>query len=153
MARKKSATSINELGIYYNYILSTCEVQSVCDYLENSVGAVEIHNNATGCNTQVEVEVACEPVSITEINFSDNVIISPNPLSTSTTIEFEILQPSKVTFSIFNHIGEQVKVIQKKSNSGNQQIVWNAQGLASGMYYFRLRVGEHVAHGKIVVAR
>ncbi len=147
------AASIIGLGIYYNYILSTCEVESVCDYLAISGGNIDIHNNAAGCNNQTEVEDACGIVLLNQSIFSNNIIISPNPLSTSTTIEFEILQPSKVIFSIFNNFGKQVKVIQQKSNSGKQQLVWNAQGLPSGMYFFRLQAGDQVAQGKISVVK
>jgi len=53
------AGSITDLTISYNLSLSTCEVQSICDYLANPSGYVSIGGNATGCNSQEEVEDAC----------------------------------------------------------------------------------------------
>ena len=53
------ASSINNLYIGYNSSLSTCEVQSICDYLANPNGTVEIHHNASGCNNPLEVANAC----------------------------------------------------------------------------------------------
>ncbi len=45
--------------IRFNSALSTCEVESVCEYLSNPGGTVEIYNNATGCNNPYEVANAC----------------------------------------------------------------------------------------------
>jgi hypothetical protein len=51
--------SIESLNIAYNPLLSECHVESVCDYLVAPNGTPEIHNNAPGCNSVVEVELAC----------------------------------------------------------------------------------------------
>lgn len=37
--------------------LSTCEVQSVCDYLVNPTDTIDIHNNATGCMNQADLVI------------------------------------------------------------------------------------------------
>ncbi|MEZ4849180.1 MAG: hypothetical protein R3B93_11295 [Bacteroidia bacterium] len=42
--------------------LSTCEIQSICDYLGIPANIADILNNNTGCNTRPEVELACNPV-------------------------------------------------------------------------------------------
>jgi hypothetical protein len=53
------ASSIDNLYIAGNSSLSTCEVQSICDYLSSPAGTVDIHNNASGCNNSPEVANAC----------------------------------------------------------------------------------------------
>ncbi len=45
--------------IRYNNSLSNCESQSICSYLENPKGRVEIHSNALGCNSPKEIANAC----------------------------------------------------------------------------------------------
>ncbi len=77
----------------------------------------------------------------------------PNPFSTSTTIQYQLDQPSEVTLSIFNHLGEQVELIRQYQSSGKQQVTWNAEGLPPGMYFFTLKAGEQVATGKMVLVR
>ena len=42
-----------------NENLSSCDVQSVCDYLASPNSSVSILWNAPGCNSQQEVEEAC----------------------------------------------------------------------------------------------
>ena len=77
----------------------------------------------------------------------------PNPFSTSTTIEYQLDQPSYVSINIYNHLGELVQIIQQNQSAGKQQVVWNAKGLPSGMYYFTFQAGEQRASGMMVVAR
>ena len=50
-----TASSIDGLNIYSNSQLSTCHVQSVCDYLVIPGSNVNIYNNLTGCNTENQV--------------------------------------------------------------------------------------------------
>ncbi|MCK9423664.1 MAG: T9SS type A sorting domain-containing protein [Bacteroidales bacterium] len=52
--------SITDLFIRDNWSLSTCEAQSICDYLVNPGGTIEIYANAPGCNSPEEVQTACE---------------------------------------------------------------------------------------------
>ena len=54
-----NAGTIDELQIMFNYSLSSCEVESICDYLVIPNGNIYIYNNAPGCNSQQEVEEAC----------------------------------------------------------------------------------------------
>jgi hypothetical protein len=61
-----AAGSITKLTIANNNSLSTCEVQSICDYLVAPTGTVYIFSNATGCNSQAEVIAACETIGIEE---------------------------------------------------------------------------------------
>jgi len=53
------ASSINNLSIHNNYVLSSCEAQTICDYLAAPTGTVNIYLNASGCNNPGEVAIAC----------------------------------------------------------------------------------------------
>lgn len=53
------ASTISDLDISGNVLLSTCEVQSVCDFMISLHGSVNIYGNATGCNDPIEVANAC----------------------------------------------------------------------------------------------
>lgn len=87
--------------------------------------------------------------------FSNNTFINvyPNPLSLATTFEYTLEQTSSIQITIYNHIGEQVDLIQQNQSSGKQQITWNAEGLPSGIYYYRMQAGDQVASGKMVLVR
>ncbi len=144
--------SIFELFISNNDLLSSCEAQSVCNYLASSSYIVAIHENTLGCNSIAEVKEACETVSIKEMKLMD-LKITPNPFNNSTTISYNLPQQATVQISIFNHLGKQVDFIQQNQSSGKQQITWDASGLPSGVYYFRMQAGEQVASGKLLLVK
>ncbi|MCD4681931.1 MAG: T9SS type A sorting domain-containing protein [Bacteroidales bacterium] len=58
------AGTIYGLFIENNNSLSSCEVESICDYLSNPMGTVNIENNAPGCNFISEVIDACDGICL-----------------------------------------------------------------------------------------
>ncbi len=144
--------SINDLYMIGNSSLSTCEVKSVCDYLASPNGIISIYNNATGCNNQAEVEEACETVTIDEVHLTENLLIYPNPLANSATISYKLMEPGKVTLTIYNYLGQQMEtLVNQYQQIGKHQVIWNAEGLTSGIYFFRLQAGQEIATRKILV--
>ncbi|HEY9115011.1 MAG TPA: T9SS type A sorting domain-containing protein, partial [Bacteroidales bacterium] len=53
------AQTIDSLSIIGNSSLSTCDVQSICDYLASPNGSINIYGNASGCNNPAEVASNC----------------------------------------------------------------------------------------------
>ena len=88
-----------------------------------------------------------------DLSFNRSLNIHPNPFSTSTTIEYELKQPEKVTLTIYDYLGKQLEVIIENQSQGLQKVSWNAERLPVGIYYFRLQAGEQVVNGKMVKAR
>jgi hypothetical protein len=67
----------------------------------------------------------------------------PNPFNPTTTIEFALSKPVFVTLKIYNIIGEEVAtLVSEKLPAGSHQRVWEANGLASGVYLYRLEAGD-----------
>jgi hypothetical protein len=64
----------------------------------------------------------------------------PNPFNPSTTIEFVLSQPSTVTLTVFNILGQEVARLVNAENmeDGVQTIEFDATHLTSGVYYYRL---------------
>jgi hypothetical protein len=77
----------------------------------------------------------------------------PNPFTTSTTIEYELQQPSTVQITIYNHLGKQIDVIKNYQPQGLQKVIWSPGNLPDGIYYILLRAGNQTASGKMVVVR
>ena len=146
------AQSISDLKITVNPILSTCEVNSVCEYLFNPNGDIEVHTNSLGCNNSGEIEYECT-VSVGEITAVDQISIYPNPITTSANFKYTLPRPSSVHITIYNHLGEQVDIIQENQTSGTQNVIWNAEGQSPGIYYYRFRVGDKVTSGKMLLVK
>jgi hypothetical protein len=54
-----AAGSISNLTIRFNQSLSSCEVQSICEYLSSPNGTVKIYDNHSGCNDPHEIAEHC----------------------------------------------------------------------------------------------
>jgi len=67
----------------------------------------------------------------------------PNPFNPSTTIAFQLNRPLQVSLVIYDTMGREVDRLLsgERFASGRHQVVWNAEGMASGVYYYRLRAG------------
>ena len=78
--RNIDATTIDQLYITNNDLLSNCAITSVCDYLDINPNVAEIYNNMPGCNSEAEVQVACDNLGIDEIE-TMSINIFPNPTS------------------------------------------------------------------------
>ncbi len=146
------AGNIASLTITGNDSLTHCSVKSICNYLAAPNGVIEIHDNAQDCNSQEEVVYGCL-VGIETKQLQGQLSILPNPFTTTTTIKYNLPEHQTVQISIFNHLGKQVEVIQQNQSQGKQELTWDASGLPSGVYYFRMQVGEQVASGKLLLVK
>lgn len=65
----------------------------------------------------------------------------PNPFNPSTTIGFYLPSAGKVKLQIFNILGQRVKTLRDAPMAaGTHKLLWNAAGLSSGIYFYRLQV-------------
>ncbi len=78
----------------------------------------------------------------------------PNPFNPSTTIKFQIPNSNYVTLRIYNQLGQQVaSLLNENLIAGRHEVDWNAAGLASGVYLYRLQAGSHAETKKLILLR
>lgn len=78
----------------------------------------------------------------------------PNPFNPSTKIEFNVPESGEVNLSIYNMLGQIVQtVIDEPLNSGQHAVTFDAKGLSSGIYIYRLHFGDIVKTGKMVLMK
>lgn len=83
----------------------------------------------------------------------------PNPFNPETIIRYDISKSGDVQLSIHNMLGQKVRtLINDRQVAGNHQIAWNGRndsGLpaASGIYLYRLRVGNSIETKKMLLIR
>lgn len=64
----------------------------------------------------------------------------PNPFNPSTTIEFSLPRSGFVTLKVYNVLGEEVAALASEDMpAGTHTVRWNAEGFASGVYFYQLR--------------
>ena len=75
----------------------------------------------------------------------------PNPFNPVTKIKFEIPSSSYTRMIIYDILGREVtKLVNEKLNSGSYEVVWNASGYPSGVYFYRL-VAEDFSETKRMI--
>ncbi len=80
--------------------------------------------------------------------------VYPNPFSDELNFEFELPQAERVQLALYNPLGQQVaRIVNQQLGQGKQRIQWRQPGAAlpSGVYYYRLQIGERVVSRPVVV--
>ena len=83
----------------------------------------------------------------------------PNPFNTSTAIAYWIEEPGHVSLEIVDVRGRRVAVlVDQNQPAGKHQAGWDAhdyagRAVASGMYFYRLQIGDQVETGKMVLLK
>jgi hypothetical protein len=73
----------------------------------------------------------------------------PNPFNPSTAIEYHVSTTDVVKLKVFNTLGQEVAtLVNKEHTPGDYTVTWDAKGLASGTYFYRLEVGSEILPAK-----
>ncbi len=80
---------------------------------------------------------------------------APNPFLGSTTIRYDLPEDAHVRITVFDALGRQVAtLVDRQQRAGADKTVrFDAQGLPSGVYFYRVEAGEAVASGQMVRVR
>ena len=63
----------------------------------------------------------------------------PNPFNPVTTVKFSLPIESKVRLAIYDVLGQDVaRLVDEVEQAGYKSVEWNADGVASGIYFYRL---------------
>ena len=78
----------------------------------------------------------------------------PNPFNPSTSIQFSISNREFVTLKIYNILGDEVAtLVNEDKEQGVYDITFDATGLSSGMYLYKLQAGSFVETKKMILIR
>jgi photosystem II stability/assembly factor-like uncharacterized protein len=76
----------------------------------------------------------------------------PNPFSSSTTIKFSLPELENVVIKVFNVFGDEIKtIVNKEFAQGQHEVVFSAEGLSSGAYFYRMTSGNKTIIKKMQV--
>jgi len=90
-------------------------------------------------------------IAKTNLNFSLDQNF-PNPGVYNTEIRFNIPEAMHVRLTLFNQLGQQVKVlIDSHAPAGNNRVLLNREGLKSGIYFYRLQAGTNILTKKMIL--
>ncbi|MEJ2051728.1 MAG: T9SS type A sorting domain-containing protein, partial [Calditrichota bacterium] len=127
-----------------------------CDnYLEH------LHQKGMGTNQLDEIELVGDGADIiTKIRPEYRHIVPsefilfqnfPNPFNASTIIKFYLPQMEYVTIKLYNIAGQELEtLLADKVSAGQHELRFMANGLASGVYLYRMQAG-HFSDSKMLI--
>ena len=78
----------------------------------------------------------------------------PNPFNPSTTISYSIPVKSRVTLKIFNALGKEIiTLVNEEKSEGNYDVKFDASGIPSGIYFYKLNAGEFSSTKKMILLK
>lgn len=128
----------------------------------NNLGIVVFIQNSSTKEVYQSEFITYNELGVTGINEENNVIpVSynlyqnyPNPFNPLTTIEYEIPKEEHVFLKVYNVLGSEVAELENTIKSaGKYKINFNAENLASGVYYYTIQAGEFFKSRKFVLLK
>jgi hypothetical protein len=78
----------------------------------------------------------------------------PNPFNPATTISFNLPSKSFVSLKVYDALGREVAtILSEELSAGTYSRQWNAAGLPSGIYFYRLQTGSFTETKKLVLLK
>ena len=78
----------------------------------------------------------------------------PNPFNPSTTIRFSLPKSDFVSLKVYDVLGnEVVTLVSENLNANTYEVSWEANGLASGVYFYKLVSGDFVDVKKMILVK
>lgn len=78
----------------------------------------------------------------------------PNPFNPTTNIGFSIPEASDVKLIVYNQLGQSVAtLVNERLSAGSYSVDWNARGLPSGIYYYRIKASVFTQTRKLLLTK
>ena len=121
-------------GVSYRYSLVAVDANGQRDVLETA-----------------SVTPSLGPEVVTDYALHQNY---PNPFNANTSITFDLLEAGNTTLTIYNMVGQKVTtLIEGMTDAGRHTISFNAGGLPSGIYLYRLEANGFVDQKKLLLLK
>jgi len=156
------------LPINFNDPRNILAVQSNTSYIDQPLpsqgityyyavtGLDRLHNespssNIMGVTSSGVVGIEAERNVIASYRLHQNF---PNPFNPATVIRFQLPEEQRVTIRVYDILGREVRMlVDGMRGAGEHQVLFDATGLPTGVYIYRLVTGEFVESRKMQLVR
>jgi len=92
-----------------------------------------------------------KPVIVNTFSLDQNY---PNPFNPSTLISYSVGEEVQVNLKVYDIMGAEVaELVNRKQSPGNYQLQFDASGLSSGIYLYKLSAGEFLSVKKMTLIK
>ena len=130
----------------------------MCEHWNNSIDKQYTRNLGTGNGIElIFINKTLTAVAQVAAGVPASFALSqnyPNPFNPSTAICYRLSTAGFTTLRIFDIRGREVStLVNKIEGAGDHTVVWNAQSVPSGAYFYRLTSGTYGETKKLVVQK
>ncbi len=98
--------------------------------------------------------VTVEENFVTHPSFFESFFNYPNPFNSTTIIRFSLSNPEQVTLKIFDILGREIATLADgRMNAGEYSVSFDARGVPSGVYFYRIYAGKFTDVKKMMLVR
>ena len=117
----------------------------------DTVLGTAVINLQSAINALVLTGVAKENAKVASYALSQNY---PNPFNPTTQIDYSIPVGEYVSLKVFNILGAEVAtLLSAHKEAGSHSVSFDAIGLPSGVYFYRLKAGSYVETKKLTLLK
>jgi hypothetical protein len=108
---------------------------------------------------QIDLDGTFEYSNELEIDFNTLTTYSleqnyPNPFNPSTEINFTLAKSGNVTLKVYDSLGSEMEtLVDGFMNSGKHSVKFNAKGLTTGIYYYRIKAENFTSTRKMLLIK
>jgi N-acetylneuraminic acid mutarotase len=133
---------------------------AACSFGEKiyTIGGMDISN--TRLTTVEEYTPASNATNVAESNNAGSPMgyslyqNYPNPFNPTTSIQYSVPSTQYVSLMLYNVLGrEAALLVSDIKQPGTYAVMWDASGLSSGVYFYRLTAGKYVDTKKMILLR
>ena len=128
-----------------------------CNNLSNSVSSQDVSNfcSSTKYNPIVPNTIKGQDEEVSSLKsqgiVTTSLFVAPNPFNTLLSVQYELQEPTQVTVSLSNALGQTVKVlVNQKVEAGSYQINESTADLPTGVYIVTMRTPTGMKTQKVV---
>jgi hypothetical protein len=120
---------------------TTLEIGAGADVCAGSItGNGQLLGSGTVCGNPTDVETEDESNLPKEFALAQNY---PNPFNPSTIIGYQLPKGGNVSLKIYDLLGNEiVTLVNEHKEVGNYEVEFNASGISSGIYFYKLQAGD-----------
>lgn len=102
---------------------------------------------------KVSAELAYDSqVGLSEVDFTGEINIFPNPIADMATMEFDLNSNVVAEIGLYDLVGRNIATLyQGQLTSGHQSIPLNTRGINSGVYFVKIKLNNQTVIKKVII--
>jgi N-acetylneuraminic acid mutarotase len=121
------------------------------------IGGTRRQHPFVGTNTVIEYDPSFDATGVEDENIPTQFTLHqnyPNPFNPTTTFSYALPQSADVTITVSDVLGRSVRILASGTKpAGTYEVSFDAAGLPSGIYFYRLETRDYVKTQQMVVLK